>query len=63
MLAQLISQLLGGHDGGGGVPLTPGQWWTLAGVCAALVVFAGVASGLTLGLMSLDAVDMEVGGD
>jgi hypothetical protein len=41
--------------------LPPGQWWLLAGACAGLVAFAGLASGLTLGLMSLDAVDMEVG--
>lgn len=43
-------------------PLEPGEWWTLVGVCIALVTFAGLASGLTLGLMSLDVVDMEVGG-
>lgn len=40
--------------------LTPGEWWALVGVCCGLVAFAGLASGLTLGLMSLDAVDMEV---
>jgi len=40
--------------------MPPGEWWALAGVCVGLVVFAGVASGLTLGLMSLDQVDMEV---
>ncbi|GBG00143.1 hypothetical protein Rsub_12834 [Raphidocelis subcapitata] len=58
----LLWQMLGGHDGGGDGhgELTPAQWWTLAGVCALLVVFAGTASGLTLGLMSLDSVDMEV---
>ena len=43
-------------------PLEPGEWWALVGVCVALVTFAGLASGLTLGLMSLDAVDREVRG-
>lgn len=46
---------VGGHE-----PLTPQEWWTLVAVCVGLVTFAGIASGLTLGLMSLDAVDMEV---
>ncbi|KAI8471248.1 MAG: hypothetical protein J3K34DRAFT_520738 [Monoraphidium minutum] len=41
-------------------PLAPQEWWALVGACCGLVMFAGVASGLTLGLMSLDAVDMEV---
>lgn len=36
------------------------RWWAYAGVCAFLVVFAGIMSGLTLGLMSLGLVDLEV---
>ena len=40
--------------------LLPGEWWTLVAICVGLVTFSGLMSGLTLGLMSLDAVDMEV---
>jgi metal transporter CNNM len=51
---------VGSGGGGGEAPLSPGEWWALAGICFLLVAFAGLASGLTLGLMSLDAVDVEV---
>eukprot|EP00878_Enallax_costatus_P027684 GHUV01029827.1.p1 GENE.GHUV01029827.1~~GHUV01029827.1.p1 ORF type:complete len:584 (+),score=81.51 GHUV01029827.1:159-1910(+) len=38
------------------------EWlfWTYAGISAALVMMAGLMSGLTLGLMSLDEIDLEV---
>lgn len=42
--------------------LSPVEFWTLVGICVGLVTFSGLMSGLTLGLMSLDALDMEVGG-
>jgi metal transporter CNNM len=35
-------------------------WWAYAGVSALLVLFAGIMSGLTLGLMSLGIVDLEI---
>lgn len=35
-------------------------WWIDAGVSTMLVLFAGIMSGLTLGLMSLGLVDLEV---
>eukprot|EP00249_Psilotum_nudum_P000837 c12983_g1_i1 orf=309-1877(-) len=35
-------------------------WWAYAGIAAGLVLFAGIMSGLTLGLMSLGLVDLEV---
>lgn len=36
-------------------------WWFIyGGVCAFLVLFAGLMSGLTLGLMSLSLVDLEI---
>jgi metal transporter CNNM len=35
-------------------------WWAYAGVSAFLVLFAGIMSGLTLGLMSLGIVDLEI---
>ena len=36
-------------------------FWTYLGVSIALVAMAGLMSGLTLGLMSLDELDLEVG--
>lgn len=36
-------------------------WWSIyAGVSCFLVLFAGIMSGLTLGLMSLGLVDLEI---
>lgn len=36
-------------------------WWFIyAGICCFLVLFAGLMSGLTLGLMSLSLVDLEI---
>ncbi len=37
-----------------------GQDWILAAGCAVLVVFSGLMAGLTLGLLSLDKIDVEV---
>lgn len=36
------------------------EWVADALISTALVIFAGLMSGLTLGLMSLDVVDLEV---
>lgn len=37
------------------------SWWFLyAGISCLLVLFAGIMSGLTLGLMSLGLVDLEI---
>ncbi|CAI5965273.1 unnamed protein product [Closterium sp. NIES-64] len=41
-------------------PISEAEWWFFAGLSAFLVVFAGLMSGLTLGLMSLSPVDLEV---
>lgn len=41
--------------------LPPWMFWTYLGVSIALVAMAGLMSGLTLGLMSLDELDLEVG--
>ena len=45
-----------GHD------IKPGseEFWFFLLVGAGLVLFAGLMSGLTLGLMSLDSLDLEV---
>lgn len=36
------------------------EWWIAGAVSVVLVLFAGIMSGLTLGLMSLGLVDLEV---
>lgn len=36
------------------------RWWIYAGISVFLVCFAGIMSGLTLGLMSLGLMDLEV---
>lgn len=35
-------------------------WFVYAGISCFLVLFAGIMSGLTLGLMSLGLVDLEI---
>lgn len=35
-------------------------WFVYAGISCLLVLFAGIMSGLTLGLMSLGLVDLEI---
>ncbi|EEF49046.1 conserved hypothetical protein [Ricinus communis] len=42
------------------VPCCEPMFWTYLIICIALVCFAGLMSGLTLGLMSLSLVDLEV---
>jgi metal transporter CNNM len=42
------------------VPCCETMFWVYLLVCVALVVFAGLMSGLTLGLMSLSIVELEV---
>jgi metal transporter CNNM len=54
----------GGGGGGGGTQLRAeygsAEWWIAAAISVLLVLFAGIMSGLTLGLMSLGLVDLEV---
>ncbi|XP_026409037.1 DUF21 domain-containing protein At2g14520-like isoform X2 [Papaver somniferum] len=42
------------------VPCCQSMFWIYLVICVALVLFAGLMSGLTLGLMSLSLVDLEV---
>jgi len=42
------------------IPFGSATWIAYAGICCFLVLFAGVMSGLTLGLMSLSLVDLEI---
>jgi hypothetical protein len=57
--------LTGGGDaatGSGSSELSPSQRVGYSFLCAGLVLFSGLMSGLTLGLLSLDRVDLEVRG-
>lgn len=49
--------LVGKHHPGTGDPVLDLMY---GGISACLVLFAGLMSGLTLGLMSLDTVELEV---
>lgn len=42
------------------VEVASALWWTYGGISLFLVLFAGIMSGLTLGLMSMSPVDLEV---
>ncbi|KAJ4833760.1 hypothetical protein Tsubulata_036244 [Turnera subulata] len=48
------------HMAANDVPCCEPMFWTYLVICVALVSFAGLMSGLTLGLMSLSLVDLEV---
>jgi len=43
-----------------GIPFGSVWWFVYAGISCLLVIFAGIMSGLTLGLMSLGLVDLEI---
>ena len=45
---------------GYGAEFGSAEWWIAGAVSVVLVLFAGIMSGLTLGLMSLGLVDLEV---
>ncbi|KAM7277617.1 hypothetical protein ACFE04_004751 [Oxalis oulophora] len=47
-------------DGGGELEFGTAWWFIYAGVCCFLILFAGIMSGLTLGLMSISLVDLEI---
>lgn len=42
------------------IPCCQSMFWVYVTISAILVAFAGIMSGLTLGLMSLSLVDLEV---
>jgi len=46
--------------GNEGIPFGSVWWFIYAGISCLLVLFAGIMSGLTLGLMSLGLVDLEI---
>ncbi|XP_020976217.1 DUF21 domain-containing protein At4g14240-like isoform X1 [Arachis ipaensis] len=54
----LTRNQLSGHEGG--IPFGSVWWYIYAGLSCFFVIFAGIMSGLTLGLMSLGLVDLEI---
>lgn len=66
MAARMVGRELGAEGGGGGgfrpewIPFGSVEWFAYAGISCFLVLFAGMMSGLTLGLMSLGLVDLEI---
>ena len=58
IMATLHSQLRLGEENP--VELWTLWWWIYGGISMLLVCFAGIMSGLTLGLMSLGLMDLEV---
>lgn len=52
-----MPSVLAGSDD---ITLESPWWYIFAGISCFLVLFAGLMSGLTLGLMSLGLVDLEV---
>ncbi|XP_010942481.2 DUF21 domain-containing protein At4g14240 [Elaeis guineensis] len=68
MAAGMGSGATGGGGGGGmvvvlkreDIPFGSLNWYAYAGISCLLVLFAGIMSGLTLGLMSLGLVELEI---
>lgn len=49
------------HGGGGelAVPFTD-EWYKFVGLATLCTCFAGICSGLTVGLLSIDVLDLEI---
>nr|XP_027186708.1 DUF21 domain-containing protein At4g14240-like isoform X2 [Cicer arietinum] len=62
MSALTVTRLLTRNQlaGNEGIPFGSVWWFVYAGISCFLVIFAGIMSGLTLGLMSLGLVDLEI---
>ena len=58
--ARMLSGLGQSNGGGEAIPFGSPWWFIYAGVSCILVLFAGIMSGLTLGLMSLGLVELEI---
>ncbi|KAK1295150.1 DUF21 domain-containing protein [Acorus calamus] len=56
----IASSSMGGGGGGEDIGFGSLEWWFYAGFSCVLVLFAGIMSGLTLGLMSLGLVELEI---
>lgn len=58
MITRLLTRnQIAGHEE---IPYGSMWWFIYAGISCFLVIFAGIMSGLTLGLMSLGLVDLEI---
>ncbi|XP_071724219.1 DUF21 domain-containing protein At4g14240-like [Rutidosis leptorrhynchoides] len=60
MATRLLTATMTSNVGGEELPFGTAWWFIYAGVCCFLVLFAGIMSGLTLGLMSISQVDLEI---
>lgn len=61
MVATRMLTMIGQSSGlAEGISFGSVWWFVYAGVSCCLVLFAGIMSGLTLGLMSLGLVDLEI---
>ncbi|KAJ6321168.1 hypothetical protein OIU77_011300 [Salix suchowensis] len=59
-MATRMLTVLGQSNGEDGISFGSVSWFVYAGISCFLVLFAGIMSGLTLGLMSLGLVDLEI---
>jgi metal transporter CNNM len=59
MATRMLTELVGPSNGDE-IPFGSFSWFAYAGISCFLVIFAGIMSGLTLGLMSLGLVDLEI---
>ncbi|KAJ6764156.1 hypothetical protein OIU74_023101 [Salix koriyanagi] len=60
VMATRMLTVLGQSNGEDGISFGSVSWFVYAGISCFLVLFAGIMSGLTLGLMSLGLVDLEI---
>lgn len=60
MLTRMLTRSSGLESDAGEIPFGSLLWFTYAGISCVFVLFAGIMSGLTLGLMSLGLVDLEI---
>lgn len=60
MATSMLTALGQSNDIGNEIPFGTVEWYLYAGLSCFLVLFAGIMSGLTLGLMSLGLVDLEI---
>lgn len=59
--ARVVARCAGAAEAEAGHLPFGSMWWIIyAGISFLMVIFAGIMSGLTLGLMSLSLVDLEI---
>ncbi|XP_009342173.2 DUF21 domain-containing protein At4g14240 isoform X1 [Pyrus x bretschneideri] len=60
MMTRMLTRNSGLESGMGAIPFGSAWWFIYAGLSCFFVIFAGIMSGLTLGLMSLGLVELEI---